>query len=374
MNRPELRLDVLTGRQVIVAPGRSVRPNAHAEDPPITRTDDPFTEGCESETPSEYWALRREGSRANEPGWKVRVVPNRYPAVARDDQSEATPAEAADPLFPRQVFTGTHDVVIECSDNRTRLVDLRPAELLEVLRAWQIRLRELEREHRYRTVAVFRNEGFSAGASLSHCHSQILASERLVPGVAARERCAVDYAERTGRSLFRDWLSAERTAGERMISESDALTVLSPFASRAGWQVNFVPRTECPAFYSSASESLLNELASRLHGTVSALNRLAGSFSYNLLMVHPPLPNHQPESPPHYPWMLELIPRLGRAAGWELLTDVEIVTVPPEIAAAGIREELAIAGTDSGPLLHPQVSDETQYRWVPGLQRENRTG
>lgn len=379
MNRPELRLDVLTGRQVIVAPGRSVRPNAHAADPPISRTDDPFAEGCEHETPSEYWALRREGSQSNGPGWKVRIVPNRYPAVTREfthGVSDSTDIswEASKSLFPKEAFTGTHDVVIECSDNRTRLVDLSPAELLEVFRAWQIRLRELERDQRYRTVAVFRNEGFSAGASLSHCHSQIIASDRPVPGIAARQRCAQEYLERTGGCLFHDWLAAERLAGDRLIAESETLTVLSPFASRASWQVNFVPRDMSAAFYSAAPESLLVELADRLHATVSALTRLAGGFSYNLLMVHPPFLKHPAESSADFPWMIELIPRLGRAAGWELLTDVEIVTVPPETAAARIREELAIPQAGGERVSEPQVFEETQYRWVPGLQRENRSG
>ncbi|MCA9047781.1 MAG: hypothetical protein KDA89_03585, partial [Planctomycetaceae bacterium] len=83
----ELRTDVLTGRQIIVAHSRGDRPvHVTAVSPDHTSNSsalfhDPFLEGEEQSTPDETLSLRRDGTAANTSGWLVRVVPNRFPAV-----------------------------------------------------------------------------------------------------------------------------------------------------------------------------------------------------------------------------------------------------------------------------------------------------
>ena len=76
---PELRLDPLTGLRVIVAGERGSRPGAFldvASREPIDPENDPFAAGHEDRTPPEVYALRENGD------WKVRVVPNLYPALS----------------------------------------------------------------------------------------------------------------------------------------------------------------------------------------------------------------------------------------------------------------------------------------------------
>ena len=92
---PELRIDPISGLRVIAAGERGERPGAWLaaeERPAIDPERDPFAEGHEAETPPELYALRDNGSPPDGPGWRVRVVPNLYPALS--GQAEPAP----DPL------------------------------------------------------------------------------------------------------------------------------------------------------------------------------------------------------------------------------------------------------------------------------------
>jgi UDPglucose--hexose-1-phosphate uridylyltransferase len=332
---PEYRRDVLTGLVSLIAPARSARPSARHPEPQIARTDDPFAEGSEAETPNESFAVRKPGTAPNTPGWNLRVVPNRYPAVlpvsaSKPHEKHSNPVSD---LFPSAPALGAHEVVIECPDSRSRLADLSHPEIVQVLFAWRQRVQQLTESSQYQSLAVFRNEGFSAGASLAHCHSQIIAAQNLTPLDQQRHQLAVEHRQSTGRELLMDLAAAERTDQHRIIAETQNFMVLCPFASRAPWHVRFIPLLAGPASFAIASDHCLSELAGLLKQTINALEVvLEGAFSFNLILPHPRL-----DQPPQYRWMLELLPRIGRHAGWEYLSNVEIVTVAPEYAAATLR-------------------------------------
>ena len=333
---PEYRTDVLTGLVSLIAPARSARPSARHPEPTIARTDDPFAEGSEAETPNETFAVRKPGTAPNTPGWDLRVVPNRFPAVVpvSASKSDANNSIPASDLFPSEAAFGAHEVVIECPDSRSRVADLSPAEITQVFFAWRQRIQHLTKSGKYQSLAVFRNEGFSAGASLAHCHSQIIAAQTLTPLDEQRHQRAFEHQQTNGRELLMDLAEAERTGQQRIIAETPDFLVLCPFASRAPWHVRFIPLLTGPASFSDASDQCLSELALTLKQTIQALEfSLGGTFSFNLILPHPRL-----DQPPQYRWMLELLPRIGRHAGWEYLSSVEIVTVAPEYAAAMLRE------------------------------------
>src|SRR5712671_4263488 len=79
---PELRKDPITGRWVIVATGRAKRPSDFFREPvkPFTNGYCPFCYGAEQKTPPEILAFRPNGS-SNQPGWSLRVVPNKFPVL-----------------------------------------------------------------------------------------------------------------------------------------------------------------------------------------------------------------------------------------------------------------------------------------------------
>jgi UDPglucose--hexose-1-phosphate uridylyltransferase len=353
---PDLRTDVLTGRQVIVASSRSGRPNARQQDPDLNTSEDPFLEGSENATLGEWLALREPGTSVDQPGWKVRVVPNLYPAAVPNTgtfrgTAERTDTTAGDSpnaipdvplapplssLLPSVPVSGIHDVVIECPDGMSRLVELSVTDVFHVLQAWQLRLRQLRQFQNIREVAIFRNEGFSAGASLKHCHSQIIATEFSGQLARARQDRARQHLQQTGRELVQDWLSAELFEARRVLYSDSHFTVLCPFASRTSWQIRIVPMTPMQILFDDIGEVATRRLAELLRASLQAVEHVVGRFSFNLAVTLPP----QHEAP-LFRWMIDLLPRTSRIAGWEMLTDVDMISVAPEDAAAQLREPLA---------------------------------
>ncbi|HQX51656.1 MAG TPA: DUF4931 domain-containing protein [Planctomycetaceae bacterium] len=332
---PQFRSDVLTGQRVIVAPSRSSRPSACLSDPPLDRFPDPFAEGHESETPDERFAIRPDDSSANGPGWTLRIVPNRYPAViaSSNDQPSSGVSDDGTAMFPWQPAIGEHDVVIECPDSRSRMAELSPVEIQQMLSAWRTRFQQLSTSSSIRSVCIFRNEGFSAGASLAHCHSQIVATTELTPLDLARHERAAQHRLKTGRELVQDLWHAERSESIRLITESSLIGVCCPFASHASWQIRFVPKLTNPESFAVASDNVLRDMAGLLKQALASLECILGSsFSFNLTLAHARI-----DQPPAFSWFLDLLPRMGRVAGWELLTNIDVVTVAPETAAEKIR-------------------------------------
>lgn len=348
LNGPHIRSDVLTGQQIIVAPRRSQRPSSRLRDPSLDDSIDPFTEGNEHDTPDERFAVRAATSSANGPGWKLRVVPNRYPSVEPEatfsakqstpetGQFEDSEAAADVALFPSRPAIGEHDVVIECPDNRCRMVELTVAEIQQTLIAWRTRMQQLMETPSICSVAIFRNEGFSAGASLAHCHSQIVATTEMTPLDIKRHELAIQHRSTTGRDLVQDLWQAECRHRIRLVTETASFGVYSPFASRTSWQIRFQPIHAQPASLADASDAMLLDLATLLKDSLWRLEQiLEGPFAFNLTLSHPRV-----DESPAFSWYLDLLPRTGRIAGWELLTNVDIVTVSPETAAMLLRETM----------------------------------
>lgn len=343
---PEFRTDVLTGSRILIAAGRSDRPNAVSQDPLVSIAEDPFAEGRESETPGERTAFRDTASETDRSGWQVRLVPNRYPAfVSPIGQSDH--AEAAVELFPSEPACGQHDVVIECPDSRTRLVELTTEELTCVLTGWQLHVRQVRSEAKFPYVSVFRNEGFSAGASLAHCHSQIIASahsSRVLEERIARSRA---YVTAHNRDLVDDLLTAERAAGVRIVREGTHFVTLCPFAPRTAYHLRIIPVAEVSRQFADVGTEHLQELAEELLRQLRAVESVLGRFSFNLILPLPPVGDL-----PSFRWMIEILPRITRAAGWEYLTGIDIVTTTPEAAAKILRsrQEIVSASISQRPL------------------------
>src|SRR3954451_18134579 len=99
---PEVRLDQLTGLRTILSPARADRPfdfgGVPTEPNEDAREKCPFCEGREDRTPPETWADRPGGGAADTPGWRVRAVPNLYPALAQSwgDEAASAPEQGAE--------------------------------------------------------------------------------------------------------------------------------------------------------------------------------------------------------------------------------------------------------------------------------------
>ncbi len=107
----ELRKDPVTGRWVIVSTERALRPhNANQNDPPGNEESPcPFCYGGESLTPPEIMAFRPDGSQRDNPGWTLRVVPNRFPALRIEGELNREGVG----MYDRMSGVGAHEVIIE---------------------------------------------------------------------------------------------------------------------------------------------------------------------------------------------------------------------------------------------------------------------
>src|SRR6266851_2293727 len=226
---PELRRDPVVGRWVIVAPERADRPNALVRMPP--ERDDPagcpFCPGHEAMTPPELLVHRDKGGPPNGPGWSLRVVPNRFPALRTEERM----VRAGLGMYDVMGGVGAHEVIIETPEHARQLPQQSPEQVEQVLRAAQERMLDLSRDVRLRSVLFFKNSGAASGATLSHPHSQIVALP-LVPGELQQELSgARKHFEEKERCVFCDILAQEARERSRVVLETDGFVALSPCAS-----------------------------------------------------------------------------------------------------------------------------------------------
>jgi UDPglucose--hexose-1-phosphate uridylyltransferase len=294
----ELLVDELTGERVILAPARALRPDTfRVEGPSLPpRVDScPFCAGNEHDTPPE---VARIGAGLPEtPGWRVRVVPNKYPLVG-----DGVP--------------GAHEVVILSQAHHADLGVLSVEACIEVVTA----LRDRARFHLGRGLAYaqpFVNHGRAAGASIQHPHAQLVALDFVPPKVEARIKGFTPDAFARNQ--------------ENLVDEGDVVVwcpraSISPFFARAAL-------AEGGPRFDEASDDETGAIATALHDTVERLHNLLGSVDYNLVFETAPRDHAGP-----FQWWVDVIPRLTVIAGFEFGTGVWVNIIPPADAAAALRQ------------------------------------
>ena len=338
MTPPEFRRDPLHHTWVVFAPERQRRPNDFAPTVLQTGALDPFAEGNERLTPPEVYAVRKEKTKPNEPGWRVRVVPNRYPAMRVEGQLEATP----DGLYDRLTGLGAHEVIIETPDGTVALEDLPIKSIAENLTSYRERIIDLDKDSRFQHIYIFKNVGPSAGASLSHAHSQLVALPLVPPLIEGKLARAREHYIVKQRSLFSDILHTERADGSRLVAENDSFVLFCPYASRFPFELAIFPKRHHPD-YTSVNPLEMQDLAEVLRFAVQRLNAVLEKPGYNLLLHTAPLRRPHTEryasTRYDYSWHLEIVPRFNALAGFEIGLGAFINTVYPEEAARFLRGE-----------------------------------
>lgn len=269
-----VRHHLLSGEPILFAPERSGRPNAFG-----TSSDDvcPFCPGHERETPP---AVATVGNP-----WRVRVFPNKYPASEQ------------------------HEVIVEAPDHDAQFESIAFAE--DVVRTYRERYAAMRAHAAY--VALFKNHGPLAGASLPHIHSQLLGTPFLPPRIAREQaafgaRCPLCDAMRTN-----------------VIEENAAFVRVAPEGSAMSYQQWLISKRHAPEMTSLESDG---GLAAMLQASAAGMRRL--SASYNWIFVNFP-------AAPRAHWYVELFPRFGAVAGFELGTGTFIEVVDPARAAEVLR-------------------------------------
>jgi UDPglucose--hexose-1-phosphate uridylyltransferase len=329
---PELRRDPIVGRWVVIATERAQRPSEFPHVPPAARPDGvcPFCPGHEDKTPREVYAIgRAPGAPADAPGWKVRVVPNRFPALKIEGDLD----RQAEGIYDRMNGVGAHEVVIETSDHARTLEAQSPAEITEVLLAFKARILDLRNDLRFRYILLFKNHGASAGASLEHAHSQLIALPIVPRQVVSELEGSRRHYELKERCIYCDIVGQERKDRTRLVHENDDFVVLAPWAPRSPFETWIVPRRHESSFEAEPRERLA-ACAQALGTTLRRLSKALGNPPYNFMVHSAPL---RDAPSPSYHWHVEVMPALTQVAGFEWGSGAHINPVPPEEAAELLR-------------------------------------
>ncbi len=328
---PELRKDPVVGRWVIISTERARRPSDFAPEPVRPRaTDCVFCEGHEDKTPPEILAARRPGTMTDGPGWRYRVVANKFPALRIEGDLEPS----GEGMFDRMIGVGAHEVVIESPEHVGSLATLPTDAVADVLLAYRERIRDLKKDPRFEYVLVFKNYGEAAGASLEHPHSQLIATP-IIPVMVTQELDgSARYWERKERCVWCDMVRQERRQGTRVVLEQHGFTVIEPFAPRFPFETWILPTRHQSAFEDCEVDELRG-LAVVLQEFFRRLNALLGDPPFNFMLHTAPLRDATLD---YFHWHLEIIPKLTRVAGFEWGSGFFINPAPPEDAAAALRD------------------------------------
>lgn len=327
----DLRKDPVTGRWVIISTERQKRPSDFYVETVRTQPDAscPFCEGHEDKTPPEILAYRN-GSPGNSPGWEVRVVPNKFPAL----RVEGSLDREGEGLFDRMNGIGAHEVIIETPDHTQTLATLSEAAIEKVFWAWRDRALDLKRDIRLRQIVIFKNHGVTAGATLDHSHSQLIALPIIPREIAEELEGARRHFQQKERCVFCDLMRQELKDGTRVIAESADFLAVAPYAPRFPFETWLLPKKHRSRF-EDATPAEFASLARMLKEMLQRMNATLLFPPYNLIVHSSPL---QEEAGSFFHWHLEVMPKLTRVAGFEWGTGFYINPTGPEEAAEVLRK------------------------------------
>jgi UDPglucose--hexose-1-phosphate uridylyltransferase len=339
---PELRKDPILDRWVIIATERSRRPSDFSPaSVPVNTGESVFSPGNEDKTPPETFQIGREENQpANSSGWQVRVVPNKFPALMPEGELDSRAVGSFDVMNG----VGAHEVIIENPSAAWDLADATVEEMGNVLDAYIARNKALSEDGRFRYILTFRNYGATAGASINHPHSQIIA----LPVVPKQLKDQLDVARthyrQKLRSIYSDIVRQEIESGDRIVEENEHFVVLCPYASRFPFETTIYPKRQQHDFTAMTADEK-QSLSETLPRTLKRIKNALNNPPYNMMIQTSPITSARPGQNNYwgtiaedYSWHIDILPRLTQVAGFEWGTGFYINPVSPENAAEFLRD------------------------------------
>jgi UDPglucose--hexose-1-phosphate uridylyltransferase len=328
---PDLRKDPIVGRWVIVAKSRARRPHDFDRPPPPRPgAFCPFCAGNEDKTTDEIVAYRAPGSARNREGWRVRVIPNKFPAL----EIEGELNKRGDGIYDMMRGVGAHEVIVESPRHLVSTSDLSEEELREVFWVYRDRLVDLKRDPRLVYGMIFKNVGEAAGASLVHTHSQLIVTPIVPINVREEMTGSLEFYNYRGRCVFCDMIQQELATEKRIVLDTPGFVAFCPFASRFPFETWVLPKLHS-SHYENIQKNSVEDVAHVMRQVVARIEAALDAPAYNYIIHTAPF---NAQELPHYHWHVEIIPRMTKTAGFEWGTGFYINPVPPEEAAAFLRD------------------------------------
>ena len=304
----EFRRDPIMGRWSIIETTNPLGPGGFDVVPhaPGAGNACPFCEGNEGMTPPERYAIRPTGTAPNSPGWTLRVVTNKFPALTSEGELDHRRIG----LFDLYNGVGAHEVIIDTPDHHRQMADLTPEEFTRSITAFQARSLDLRRDPRLKYTLLFKNYGFSAGASLEHMHTQLIALPIVPKRVQEELRGSKRYFERTQRCPYCDMLDQDLKERERIICQNASFMAICPFASGMPFELWVLPKVHQSDF-AKITEQGIADLGQILKESLLRIRTALSDPAYNFIIHTAPI---EPQERKEYHWHLELVPKLTNSA------------------------------------------------------------
>jgi len=292
----------------------------------------PFEKGKEELTPGEVFSVRKDGE------WLVRVVPNLYHALSVESEKRSYRKG----FFEYEEGVGAHEVIIENPDHFKRFKDYSVEEFKNYLFAIKSRILDLSNDKRLEYISVFKNQGLNAGATLSHPHSQIIATPFIPKEIREEIERKRRYYASHKRALLRDIITEEMREEKRIVEKNSDFVSFVPFASLYPFETIIAPLEDISSI-AFLDERKLISLCEILQKTFKRLYRVLGDFDFNVIYKNSPPVTEQFDSDyfykmdKFYVFYIQIIPRLYKLAGFEMGTNMRINPISSESAAKQLK-------------------------------------
>jgi len=325
----ELRFNPISKEWVIIATERAKRPRdfiklKEKKVLPEYKKDCPFCPGNENQTPEETFRIGDKTS------WRVRAIFNLYGALSPKEIR----GRNNDGLYRTMHGFGNHEVIIEHPKHNTAIPLMQEAEVIDIIRSYKQRYASIQQTEGIEAIIIFKNHGPSAGTSLEHPHSQLIATPIVPPQSRSRIEQAVGYFDITGDCIFCRTLKEELQLKKRIIFETDRFVSFMPYAGATPFLIWIFPRRHMASF-SQISEDEIVDLARHLKSTLAKLYYGLDNPDYNYTIRSIPVREKGDE---YFHWYISIIPRITQPAGFELGSGIFINTSLPEESAEFLRQ------------------------------------
>ncbi|HOE97072.1 MAG TPA: galactose-1-phosphate uridylyltransferase [Candidatus Sumerlaeota bacterium] len=328
----ELRQNLATREWVIIATERARRPHEFT-DPARQLTHErpahlaacPFCPGQEYETPAPVLRWPAEGP------WRLRVFPNKYAALSVNGEK----SYALEGVRRKLTGVGYHEVLVESPLHNMSPACQSPRALTQTLRAFQTRGRVLSEDPRIEQIFYFKNHGPGAGTSLEHPHCQLLALPMVPHHVRMRIESQRAYVDDNAVCPYCVMMQRELIDGERIVGRNRYFVALVPFAATSPFEIWIIPRRHGPTFL-DLSLNELEHLAELMRLLFGKLYHGLGDPDYNYIIHSAPL---RDSASRYLHWYMSIVPRVTKAAGFELGSGMYINPALPEESAEFLRNQ-----------------------------------
>lgn len=318
---PQLRQNIITGEWVVIAPERSKRPSDFI--PAVVlkeeKTDCPF---CLTGKSYKVRLPHFENEHAY-------VFLNKFPAFLEDPKNCSVRAHRMeDNFYNTRPSTGGHDV-IAIKDHDKQLYDFTTEIWQGLITMAKKRYAHWRQDCNTEYSMLIYNQGVQAGASITHPHAQIFASN-IIPNHVSKELLGSErYFETNGACVFCDLINHEKNHRVRVIEENEHFIAFTFYAARFPFEVWVMPKVHT-AHFADEPASITTPLAEIMKSVIGRLGKVLDRPSLNFFVHDLPTTIDRAD---YFHWHIEITPRVSTFGGFELGSGTIIDVMAPEDAA-----------------------------------------